>query len=308
MAEEVSQAARDLIAKGREWQHEGRLAEAIQAFGEAAQRASTTLEVVEALRAQANAFRDLCIWDEALKAAREAKRLAIEAGLAVAAAEATNEEGAVHLARGELESAKACYYEMMELTNDDRIHGLALQNLGTLAGIQERYDEAGEAFARSAERFERAGYTRGRLISLINSARAILKRGMASYALEILRRAEPLALQFGERRLIAQVWLNMADVLIAIGQYAEAERYAIRARGYFFADGNRYYAAETLRALGDALYGMNDVVNALACYQQAKELAEEIGASYEAAMLKRLIEQRHNEIAGASRRIDHEEE
>lgn len=301
MANSESPTVRELIEQGREWQREGRLVEALQVFGEAARRATTSLEAIEALRGQANVCRDLCLWDEALKAAREAKRMAIAAGLFISAAEATNEEGAVHLARGELESARACYQEMMGLTNDDRIHGIALQNLGTLAGIQERYDEAGEAFARSAERFERAGYMRGRLISLINSARAILlKRDMAPLALDILRRAESLALQFEERRLIAQVWLNMADALIVMREYVEAERYADRAHGCFVADGNRFYALETLRILGDSRYGLNDVTGALGYYRQAKELAEEIGASYEVETVKKLIERRYNEIASMS--------
>ena len=95
---------------------------------------------------------------------------ALRAGLPELFAEALNAEAAVYLSRGDFVAARPLLEQILVIVTDDRILGIARQNLGNIAAQDRKLDVAREHFRRSREHFARAGYKRGEAIALINQA------------------------------------------------------------------------------------------------------------------------------------------
>lgn len=289
----TAQALKSRLDRGLHLQRQGLTAEAIACYRDVSHDAALPPAEValgaEALLREAGAHRVLCDWDAALDAARRGERLAAAAGLRDLAAEALNARALVHHSRGEMETAEALYRQVLAATDDPRIQGLALQNLGSAAAERRDFDEAEHLLLGSYERFVEAGYDRGQAIAANNYARVVLDNGepeaarlMATSALEAARRVDDV-------ELIGIASMNVAATLVACREYAEAERHASEAYGRFTSGRSEWRRVEALRVLGDIRRALGDDAEADHCYRRAIDLARRIHTPAEVERIERLL-------------------
>lgn len=252
--------------------------------------------LAEALRHQADIHRTRCDWDTALALARRSEEVAASAGLNKLEAEALNARAAVHLEREELDAAGRLLHRMLDLTSDPRIQGIALQNLGVLAGQLGDLEQARSRFGESHERFRRAEYLRGMATSMINTGRVALLKGDDEGAEELCSQAEILARRLGDLELVALASLNLGDALVRRGRLEQAEAHLVGALGYFSRAGNAWRQTECYRLLGEMHAAAGDQEGALACFRQGLTFAEECETPNEIELLGRRVE----ELATAS--------
>lgn len=272
---------RQLIAEGFRLERAGHFERALALYREASAVEGGPEMLSEVRRREAHALRGLCRWSEAAAAARDAVELAEEAGQPDLVAEALNAEGAVYQSQGNYVAAEALYQRMLEISVNDRIRGIALQNLGGLAAMRGELDEAQEYFRRSSDRFRDAGYGWGEALSLNNWGRASLDQGKVAVSKGILKAAVDAARTVQDRNLLALARLNYAEALALGEEQREAELHAREALDQFDSSGNHWRAIECLRLLGDLARSVGDVARAAQLYQRGLRIAREIGAETE---------------------------
>jgi tetratricopeptide (TPR) repeat protein len=204
-------------------------------------------------------------------------------------AEALNAEALVHLSRGDFASGEPLLRRMLEITQEPRLRGIALQNLGSIAAQSGEMDEAQRSFQKSYECFRAARYHRGEALSLNNVGRVMLDRGEAELGAEILRRAVELARAVEDGDLLAIAMTNLGEALMREGSLAEAEEMASSALGFYAMAGNTWRRVETLKLLGDIHARHGDHDTAVACWRQGLSLAREVGARVEIDLLERRL-------------------
>ncbi|MBW3554187.1 MAG: tetratricopeptide repeat protein [Gemmatimonadetes bacterium] len=266
----------------------GLLEKAFQQLGLAAGSNDPAI-AAEALRHQADIHRSRCEWDPALDCARRSGRLAEAADLPDLLAEALNAEASVYISQGELGLARQLLLRMIGITGNDRIRGIALQNLGMVAAEEGRLDEARAHFEGALRAFEGVGYERGAAMALLNCGRIAVLQERCDDAEEICVRAEKAARAVGDLELVALACLNLAECYLLRGEAAEAERPASEAMGYFAGVGNEWRRIECLRVFGDIHRSGADRRSAEACYQRGLELAHGLGAQVEIERLEAKI-------------------
>jgi tetratricopeptide (TPR) repeat protein len=232
----------------------------------------------EALRRLSDVHRTQCRWDDALLAARESARVAEEAALDACLAEALNAEAGVHLSLGDFSAAVPLLDRMLVLADDDRLRGIALQNLGAVAAQTGDLELAGRRFAESQEAFARAGYRRGEALALNNRGRAALDAGDVAEAARLLPQAVELARRVEDVDLVALATLNHAETLAVLDEVERAEELISSALGFFSSTGNTWRRIECFRLLGDVRRQRGDTSTAVACWKQGLDLARTIHA------------------------------
>ncbi|NIR59036.1 MAG: hypothetical protein GWO02_05705, partial [Gammaproteobacteria bacterium] len=242
--------------------------------------------MVEALRRKSDVYRQKCAWDAALKAARASAQTAIRAELPELFAEALNAEAAVYLSRGDLVAARPLLEQILSIVAEDRIRGIAHQNLGNIAAQGKEFESAKAHFLESRDHFRRAGYRRGEAIALINQVAIANLTGDHDGALSAARDAVPATREVGDYELLALASINQAEALAGLERFSEAEELASQALGFFGIEGNRYRQVGCLRVLGDINRKQKHFVNAIRCYERALKLAEGIDAQVERTMLE----------------------
>jgi tetratricopeptide (TPR) repeat protein len=248
-----------------------------------------------ALRSEAfvrlsSVHRARCEWSEAIDAARQGAESARAAGLDCAYAEALNAEAIVYQTRGDFEAAVPLLERVTTLTDDERVRGLALQNLGAIAARRGDFADAERRFLESVEHFRRGGYAWGEAVALNNSAAIALDRGRWEAARDIAAEATEAALRVGDTELLGIARLNAAEAAAHLGAREEAERQASASLGHFRTARNPYREAECLRLLGDIALERDDVEIARRCWERALELANGAGATPEAGQLRTRLE------------------
>jgi tetratricopeptide (TPR) repeat protein len=279
---------REHLAEGVRSERSGALERAVEHYTTAAGSPAPAV-VSEALRRLSSVHRTRCDWDDALSAARRSAQVARQAGLNELFAEALNAEAAVHQSRGDFARAAPLLEQILTLTEDERVRGIALQNLGTIAAETGDLEGAEEHFLASYEAFRNAQYTLGEAFALNNSGRAALARGHVARADSLLRDALRAAKELGDMDLLALARLNLAEALISQGELAQADELASAALGYFVSVGNRWRQTECLRLLGDINDRQGHAETATRCYELGLKLAREIGAQREATELTRRL-------------------
>ena len=264
--------------------------EALRTYAEAEMVAASPAELSEALRHQADVLRVRCDWDEALTRAQAAEHIARAAGLDDHAAEAVNARAAIAQSRSDHAAAAALYQEVLEITASARIRGCALQNLGAIAAMNDDHDAAAAFFEGSLACFREDGYDRGVAIALNNLGRASLDRGDAARAEEVLAPAVTQARQIEDLELASVALVNYAEALLRRGEYAQSEEEASAALGFFKVSGNIWRQIECLRLLGDIRHGRGEIGVATRLYEQALNLAGQIGSPREAAEVRRRLD------------------
>jgi len=274
--------AHDLIAEGVRAERLGALDRALEAYQAAATSAVEPAIRAEALTRQADVFRTRCSWDLAVAAAREAQEVARLAGLSELTAEAMIAEANVHMSQGDFSTAMPKLQQIASTSNDPRLRGIALQNIGSVHAQSGQPRAAERAFAESLGNFHKAGYSRGEAIALNNLGRLALDSNDPVRARPLLERALGLAREVEDSDLCALVGLNLASALCAAGEDSDhAQDLAMSALGYFAGCHNSWREIECLRLIGDINLRCEDIANAARCYDLALKLAEQIGSDVE---------------------------
>lgn len=244
----------------------------------------------EALRRESDVFRARCQWRDALERARESAYIAENSGLTNLITEAQNAEAAVYLTRGEVDAATALLQRVLHLTRDDRMQGIALQNLGMAAATEGRFTDAEAWFTESRQCFERADYGRGLVVAFINLGGAALELGDLDGARLRFERALGAAQRVEDLELVAVATLNSAECHALSDDFRRAEDLASTALGYFTTAGNHWRRVECLRLFGDMRLRQRDAATAERAYRNGLELARQIGAPVEEQVLTSRLE------------------
>ena len=247
-------------------------------------------ELAEAHCRLANLYRRRCLWDEALKHARDSARLASRFPDKKQFAEAMNAEAIIYQSQGDFERATPLLQRVLDLTDDARLRGIALQNLGAIAFLRGDSGSAERYFRESYGCFIRCGNTRGEAHSLNNYGKAILDRGDAKLAEEVLHKAVEIARAAEDPEMIALSTLNYAEAVSRRGDLSRAEDLASTALGYFAHTGNRWMQIECLRLLGELSVSNHNLDIARRCYEEALDIATKIGARVEMSAMSRALD------------------
>lgn len=280
---------RELLDEGLRLEKAGGLDRALEQYRAALDAATDPGIEAEAWRRQAHVRRLRCEWDLAISAARRSAELAAAADLHDHIAEALNAEAAVHQTCGDFEPARALYEQILRETSNERIRGVALQNLASVCGMQDDMVAAARHFREAYDCFARSGYSWGKTHVLNNLGRVYFEQGELDEAGEYLLRAIEESKLLDDLDLLALARLNYGEVLLARGEMAEAETEVSAAVGHFAAAGNQWRRIECLRVLGDlqARNGAPDVAERF--YENALRVAEEIGAKAEQQRIARQL-------------------
>lgn len=277
---------RRLIDEGLGFEKGGVPAKALDRYGRALDAATDPAHAAEALCRMSHVHRDRTAWAEALDAARRSAELANDAGLKDALAEALNASAAVHISRGDFDEAESLLERALDAASDPRVRGVALQNLGSVAGQRGDFETATERFHESGEYFRRAGYAWGEAVALNNVAAIALDRGRYGRASRLAGRAADAARRVGDLDLVAVATLSRAEAHGGLGEYEKAEELASEALGYFATTENQWRRVYCMRVLGDLSRRRDADDTALRFYRAALELAERVGADRDATLLR----------------------
>lgn len=272
---------REALGEGQRYQRGGRFESALAAYATAAEGAADLDAAcrAEALWRQATVYRAMCDWKPALEAARAAAETAEAAGLPEQLAEALNAEAGVYLARGELDEAAPILERVLAITDDERVRGVATQNLGLVAAQRGQPIDAALHFANARLHFQMVGYLFGEATVLTNLAALALDGGDFEKAREASAEAVRIATDCEDQELLGIATLNYAEAMTGVGDLTRAEELASVALGHFSSNGNRLRQVECLRLLGQVGMNRGDRAVALRCYTHAHALAQEIGAT-----------------------------
>ena len=257
----------------------------MQLYDTASRSADGTIRAL-ALCRKADLYRVWSRWDQATDSAREGAAVARKAGEYTLYAEAINAEANVYHQRGEFDAALPLYERVLELPVDDRVRGLALQNMGAIAAQREDLDAAERLFLDSYWHFRRAGYDWGVAFVLNNQAAAALDRGRYSSAAAIARQAMEAARQVDDFELLGIATLNYAEALAAQDDLPRAESLAAGALGFFVLAKSDIHRAQCLRVLGDIYVRRGETSRARACYMQGLEVAVPLGSRVDTDKLR----------------------
>lgn len=279
-------ASADLIRDGLRLEKAGRPDKALALYREARRDQDDPAVLADSWRMEAYAHHGRCAWDEALAAARRSGELAREAGRDDLTAEALNAEAAVHLGRGAFGAAAPLFEAMLELSDDPRIRGLALQNLATIHGQQGELDDADRRLNAAFQEFDRAGYGWGKAHVLNNTVALAIERGDHAGAASTGAEAIRLARSVEDLDLLAIATLNLAEALAGLGDVDAALAHASTALGHFQASGNHWRRVACLRVLGDVTARRGDGATARAFWRLGLDMAREIGAERDVSLLE----------------------
>lgn len=240
----------------------------------------------EVLRRQAYLHHARSEWETSLDLAQRASSAAAGAGLGDQHAEALIAMAWVHVARGSFDAAVPELERVATLTEDHRITGLALHNLGAIAAERGDWELARAQFMESVRRFQSAGYERGVAFAHNNYGRAALDRGNFALAADLLQQAVSSAKRAADADLLALATMNSAEALAGVGEAARAETMANAALAHFTAAGNGWRRVECERLLGDLAMQNDRAADARSWWSSALETARSIGAQLEVAKLR----------------------
>jgi tetratricopeptide (TPR) repeat protein len=270
--------ARRLLEGGLRYERGGAVDRALKQYEAILESTTEPSLLAAALIRIAHTRRVRCEWDEALAAARNAVTTAAGAGLDREHGEALNAEASIHHSRGELDLAASLYARILEVTDDQRVRGMALQNGGAVAAVQGDLDAAERRFAQAHEAFARAGDGSGQAHVLNSYTAVALDRKEFAVAEERAGRAIEAARAIGDLDLLGIARSNQAEALGELGRYPDAEAAATQALGHFESTGNSWLRAQCLRLLGELTERQSEPETARRFYTRALALAEEIGA------------------------------
>lgn len=283
-------SSRSLVDEGLRYEKGGSLARAAQRYEAALERCEDPALRAEALVRLSSVHRARCAWEQAIDAARRSAVAASAAGLGPAYAEALNAEAVVFQQRGDFDSAIPLLERVRSVTTDERLQGLASQNLGAIAARRGDFDEAERRFLDSVAHFRKAEYDWGEAVALVNASAVALDQEKWLAARDTARAAQAAALRVGDQELLGVATLNVAEATAKLGDLATAEAQASEALGLFSIAENPLRKAECLRLLGDVAMARGMYEVARRCWERGLEMAEGAGAAPETAQLRERLD------------------
>lgn len=274
-------------------ERQGETDDALAHYRAAEMRAGTDAWLMsEVLRRQAYLLHARSEWEESLALATRAATIAADAQLNDQHAEALIAVAWVHVARGTYEQAIPELDRVPTLTQDHRITGLALHNLGAIAAERGTWELARSYFMESVKRFQAAGYQRGVAFAHNNYGRAALDHGNFVLAADLLQQAVTSAKKASDPDLLALATMNVAEALAGTGEMARAEAMAREALEHFTSAGNGWRRVECERLLGDLAMRNANETAARGWWGSALETARVIGAQLEVVKLEERLSAR----------------
>jgi len=275
----------ELIDEGLAAERLGLMERAESCFCLAAESEDPAVQAV-ALTKLADVRRARAEWDAAVDYARRAQSIARAISDRSLLDEARIAEANVLMCRGDFVRATSAFEALLESATDPRMRGVVLQNLGTILAQKGQLGAAERSFSESYGFFRQAGYRRGEAIALNNYGRVALDRKNAELAERLLGDALEIAREVEDGDLVALTTLNLAEALGQRGEAKRARDLASAAFGHFDACRNRWRQVECLRLLGVLHEKENCLEDAERCYERGLELAEEIDAQGEIAVVR----------------------
>jgi tetratricopeptide (TPR) repeat protein len=271
---------------GFRYEQAGIARKATVAYEAALSAGGTPLERADAHLRLARVHRSNSDWDEAVREARVAVRMAEGAGSDDLAAEAMNVEVGVYQLRGEFDAADAVAVAALARARAPRVRGILLQNRGSIAAQRGRFTEAAALFAESVDAFQRSGYELGMAIALNNASAAARDAGDPSQSLDLAVRAATLSRRLSAFDILTLAVQNQAHALVALGRGEEAEAPLGEVLGHYTATCNMLRQAECLEVMG-SLYALRPghEETAIRCFDLALSLATRVGSR---ALLERI--------------------
>jgi len=199
----------------------------------------------------------------------------------VALRRAVNQLGVAEVELGALDAAEHVFARALELARsdgDDLLMAHATNNMGAIANIRGRREEALGLYQLAIPAYQRLGNVAGLAQSLHNMALSFRHLGQLARASEYEQRAIGYATESGNGALIALAWRGRAEVSLLSGDARLAEVGALRAASEFARVPDRIREADALRVVGAARLTLGRVDEARAALDRGLALAREHGS------------------------------
>lgn len=194
---------------------------------------------------------------------------------------AVNQLGVAEIELGSLEEAERAFGRALELAradNDDLLIAHATNNMGAIANIRGRRDEALTLYQLAIPAYQRLGNVAGLAQSLHNMAISFRHLGQLERAGEYARRAIGYAAECDNGSLLALAWLERAELSLQSGDAALAEVVAARAAEQFAKISDSIRQADALRVTGAARLALGRITAAEDALAHALDMARSHGS------------------------------
>ena len=191
--------------------------------------------------------------DEALSLCEAARAEAMRLGDVDLRSRVENAIGVLHVSRGEYAQARAAYSVALELTEDTVTRAKITLNLGVIANIQGRFEDARRHYRDSLSLFESAEDDRGVALALHNLGMWHADRAEWDEADEAFERALSLFEERGNKQMIANVLTNRSEVCYGRARVDDAIAQCDMALSVYAEIGDEVGRAEALRWKGHGL-------------------------------------------------------
>ena len=194
---------------------------------------------------------------------------------------AVNQLGVAEIELGALDAAEDVFGRALELAradNDDLLMAHATNNMGAIANIRGRRDEALTLYQLAIPAYQRLGNVAGLAQSLHNMAISFRHLGQLERAGEYEQRAIAYATECANGPLLALAWLERSELSLQAGDAALAEVGAQRAAAQFAKVPDPIREADSLRVLGAARLKLGRASDAQTVLERALALARAHGS------------------------------
>jgi putative nucleotidyltransferase with HDIG domain len=223
-----SRNAAERLAAARRLERSGRVASAMAEY----ECAIVAAELSERHDVLAEALRLLAVLrhqqDDTISAralCERSREVALFVGDQVLAAAALNTMGGLDLMTGSLDTAERSFLEALERGKSDiALCARAEQNLGILANIRGRHDDAAARYARSLEQYRQCGDRHGCAIAYHNLAMVSADRGEFNEAARYFEMSLAIAEVEGDVYMRAAALVNSAEVDVSCQRYENARQ------------------------------------------------------------------------------------
>lgn len=227
----------DRLAAARRLERSGRVASAVAEY----ECAIVAAELSESYDVLAEALRLLAVvrhqQDDTLSARALCERsyeVAVGVANQLLAASALNTLGGLDLMTGSLDAAERSFLEALERGGSDAaLCAKAQQNLGILANIRGRHEEAVTRYARSLELYRQSDDRHGCAIAYHNLAMVSADRGEFDEAARYFEMSLAIAEAEGDVYIRAAALVNSAEVDVSCQRYENARQKIDDAIGCF---------------------------------------------------------------------------
>jgi len=194
---------------------------------------------------------------------------------------ALNLRGVAEVELGALTDAELTFARVLELARrdgDELLTARVLNNLGAIADVRDRRDEALMRYERAIPSYQRLGHARGLAETFHNIAITFRHMGQLAQADEFERRAIAYANEAGNAGLETLAHVGRAELSLLAGDAALAEATARYAAKRFAALADAIREADALRVLAAACVAQDKRSSARVAVDRALELALVHGA------------------------------